>query len=121
MPKDSLGAVLRSWDVLANAATKDEDSLPQVAELGRELAELRRELSRAKARHLDLLAETLKASRHLRETMAQGKSLESRLRNLLKGVYGSDNAQLQRYGISPRREARRRKEKQEEEGEAPSS
>jgi hypothetical protein len=120
VPKDSLGAVLRSWNLLTDAVEKNDSPLPQAAELSRELAELRAELLRAKARHLDLLAQTLQASRHLRETTAKGKSVESRLRSLLKGIYGSDSAQLQRYGIQPRREPRKRKEK-EEEGEAPSS
>ena len=121
MPKDSFGAVLNSWHRLTNAVEKDESSLPNVVELSRELAALREQTIRAKTRHLELVAETLKASRRLRESIAHGKSLESRLRNLIKGLHGSDSTQLHRYGIQPRREPRKRKGKEEGNGEAPSS
>lgn len=121
MPKDAFGAVIQSWNLLAAAVEKEEGYPSHVVELSRELAALREETIRAKARHLDLVAETLKASRHFQESVAYGKVLESRLRNLLKGIHGSDSTHLIRYGIQPRREPRKRKEKGEENGKAPSS
>lgn len=121
MPKDSFAAIINNWERLAEAVKKDEGSPPHVAELGSELAMLREQTILAKTQHMSRVAEALTASRHLQESIEYGRSLESRLRNLVKGLHGSDSAQLYRYGIQPRREPRKPKGKEEEKGEAPSS
>jgi hypothetical protein len=110
VPKDALSDVLQSWDLLAGNLKKNADALPQLQELASDLKEVRQETLRLKSEHQKLQAETLIASRRLQEAVQQGKVVERRLRNHLKGIYGDRAETLIKFGIQPRRDPRKKKE-----------
>lgn len=116
MPKDALSDVLQSWDLLAVNLKKYAETHPQLQELASELQEVRQETLRLKSDHRKLQAETLIASRRLQEEIQKGKTVERRLRNHLKGIYGDRAETLIKFGIQPRRDPRRKKDAAEGEG-----
>lgn len=106
MPKVAIAESLSDWEGLLTSASgiPFDDAL-----LGEQLAELRTLLEKAKelhARRMQLEGERRATARALEEITAQAKTMASRIRSKLRGVYGSNSSQLIRFGIKPRPLAR---------------
>jgi hypothetical protein len=106
MPKVAIAESLSDWEGLLTSASAVplDDAL-----LGEQLEELRTLLEQAKelrARRMQLEGERRAAARALEEITGQAKTIASRIRSKLKGVYGPNSSQLIRFGIKPRPLAR---------------
>jgi hypothetical protein len=106
MPKVSIAESLSDWEgLLTNAGGLPLDE----ALLGENLEELRTLLGQAKelyALRMRLEGERRAAAQALAETTEQAKTIASRIRSKLKGVYGFNSSQLIRFGVKPRPLAR---------------
>ena len=105
MPKVSHAETVMDWHNLIENARQHAD-LPG---LGEKLAALEMLLNRSRelqAHRARLDAESQTATRQLADTERQGKALTSRIRSLLKAVYGTTNDGLLAFGMRPRRLAR---------------
>jgi hypothetical protein len=106
MPKAAIADSLSDWEGLLTSAS----DLPlDDALLGENLEELRTLLERAKelyALRMRLEGERRAAAQALAETSEQAKTIASRIRSKLKGVYGHTSGQLIRFGMKPRPLAR---------------
>jgi hypothetical protein len=106
MPKVSIADSLSDWEgLLASAGSLSLDD----ALLGENLEELRALLDQAKELHalrMHLEGERRAAARALAQTTEQAKTVASRIRSKLKGVYGPNSSQLIRFGVNPRPLAR---------------
>lgn len=105
MPKVSHAETVMDWHKLIENARQHAD-LPG---LGEKLDELEVLLSRARelqAHRARLNAESQTATRQLADTERQGKALTSRIRSLLKAVYGTTNDGVLAFGMRPRPIAR---------------
>lgn len=106
MPKVSIAESLSDWEgLLTNASGLPLDD----ALLGGNLEELRALLEQAKdlyALRMRLEGERRAAAQALAETTEQAKTIASRIRSKLKGVYGYTNPQIIRFGVKPRPLAR---------------
>jgi hypothetical protein len=106
MPKAAIADSLSDWEGLLTSAS----GLPlDDALLGENLEELGTLLEQAKelhARRMRLEGERRAAAQALAETTQQAKTIASRIRSKLKGVYGYTSPQLIRFGIKPRPLAR---------------
>lgn len=105
MPKVSHAVTAMDWHNLIENARQHAD-LPG---LGEQLAELEGLLDRARelqAHRARLNAESQAATRQLADTERQGKALTSRIRSLLKAVYGTTNDGVLAFGMRPRPIAR---------------
>jgi hypothetical protein len=105
MPKVSHAETAMDWHKLIENARQHAD-LPG---LGEKLAELEMLLNRSRelqAHRARLDAESQTATRQLADTERQGKALTSRIRSLLKAVYGTTNDGLLAFGMRPRPLAR---------------
>ena len=106
MPKVAIAESLSDWEGLltsASAVPVDDDLL------GDNLEELRTLLEQAKelyALRMRLEGERRAAAQALAETTEQAKTIASRIRSTLKGVYGFNSSQLIRFGVKPRPLAR---------------
>jgi hypothetical protein len=102
MPKAAIADSLSDWEGLLTSAS----DLPlDDALLGENLEELRTLLERAKelyALRMRLEGERRAAAQALAETSEQAKTIASRIRSKLKGVYGHTSGQLIRFGMKPR-------------------
>jgi hypothetical protein len=106
MPKVAIAESLSDLEGLLTSASgiPFDDAL-----LGEQLAELRALLEQAKelhARRMRLEGERRAAARALEEITGRAKTMASRIRSKLKGVYGPNSSQLIRFGIKPRPLAR---------------
>lgn len=106
MPKVAIAESLSDLEGLLTSASGIplDDAL-----LSRQLEELRTLLARAKelhARRMQLEGERRAAAQALTEITAQAKTMVSRIRSKLKGIYGPNSSQLIRFGIKPRPLAR---------------
>ncbi|HEY0555501.1 MAG TPA: hypothetical protein VGG20_14665 [Thermoanaerobaculia bacterium] len=106
MPKVAVAESLSDWEGLVTSASSAslDDSL-----LGEHLEELRALLKQAKklhARRQRLEGERRATAKALAETTEQAKTVASRIRSKLKGVYGPNSSQLVRFGMKPRPLAR---------------
>ncbi len=106
MPKVSIAESLSDWEgLLTSAGSAPLDD----AVLGGNLEELRTLLEQAKelyALRMRLEGERRAAAQALAETTEQAKTVASRIRSTLKGVYGYTNPQIISFGIKPRPLAR---------------
>lgn len=105
MPKISHADTVMEWQKLIENARRHAD-LPGLAE---QLAKLETLLERAQeiqAHRARLDAESQSATRQLADTKRQGKALTSRIRSLLKAVYGPTSDGLVAFGMRPRPLAR---------------
>ncbi len=106
MPKVAIAESLSDWEGLLTSASAVplDDAL-----LGENLEELRTLLEQAKelyALRMRLEGERRAAAQALAETTEQAKTIASRIRSTLKGVYGFNSSQLIRFGVKPRPLAR---------------
>jgi hypothetical protein len=106
MPKVAIAESLSDWESLLTSASgiPFDDAL-----LGEQLAELRTLLEQAKelhARRMQLEGERRATARALEEITGRAKTMASRIRSKLKGVYGFNSGQLIRFGMKPRPLAR---------------
>ena len=106
MPKAAIADSLSDWEGLLTSAS----GLPLDDRVMREqLEELRTLLAQAKelhARRMQLEGERRAIAQALVEITAQAKTMASRIRSKLKGVYGHTSGQLIRFGMKPRPLAR---------------
>ena len=106
MPKVSTAESLSDWEgLLANVGDLPLDD----ALLGENLEELRTLLAQAKDLHtlrMRLEGERRAAAKALAETTGHAKTVASRIRSKLKGVYGHTSPLLIGFGIKPRPLAR---------------
>ncbi len=106
MPKAAIADSLSDWEGLLTSAS----GLPlDDALLGENLEELRTLLEEAKelhARRMRLEGERRATAQALAETTGKAKTIASRIRSKLKGVYGHTSGQLIRFGMKPRPLAR---------------
>jgi hypothetical protein len=106
MPKVAIAESLSDWEgLLASAGSLSLDD----ALLSENLGELRALLDQAKELHalrMHLEGERRAAARALAQTTEQAKTVASRIRSKLKGVYGPNSSQLIRFGVNPRPLAR---------------
>ena len=106
MPKVAIAESLSDWERLLTSASavQLDDAL-----LGENLEELRILLEQAKELYMlrmRLEGERRAAAQALAETTEQAKTMASRIRSKLKGVYGFNSRQLIRFGVKPRPLAR---------------
>jgi hypothetical protein len=106
MPKVAIAESLSDWEGLVASAS---GVLFDDALLSEQLAELRTLLEQAKglhARRMELEGERRAVAQALTEVTVQAKTIASRIRSKLKGVYGPNSSHLLRFGIKPRPLAR---------------
>ncbi len=106
MPKVAIAESLSDWEGLVSSAS--DLPLDELV-LSEQLAELRTLLVQAKAlyaRRMQLEGERRAAAQALTEITGQAKTVASRIRSKLKGIYGPNSSQLIRFGIKPRPLAR---------------
>jgi hypothetical protein len=103
VPKKSYAETTHDWELLVRSLQDHADELPHLAEAVQELLGLLQEAQRHRTRYLALRGEAQAESRRLQQTLARGRSLESRIRAGIRGVYGFDDPVLLRHGMKPRR------------------
>ncbi|HEX3126576.1 MAG TPA: hypothetical protein VH394_04540 [Thermoanaerobaculia bacterium] len=102
MRKDALAATLLAWMKLIASGREHLEEVPTIGPL---LDALEERLERAKALDLErarLRAEQQRLTRELRETRAEGDELMTRVRNLLRSVFGRESVRLVAHAMRPR-------------------
>lgn len=113
MPKKGFAENTVTWERLSERLKEHAAALPHLQEQRAELEAVIQEARALKSEHLNLTAAALSAARRLRETVARGNQLESRLRLLLKGSLGGQSEKLIQFGVQPRRPRRKKKDDEE--------
>ncbi|HXO18876.1 MAG TPA: hypothetical protein VOA87_03005 [Thermoanaerobaculia bacterium] len=108
MPKSSYARETASWDKLAIALAREAGELP--VELAEHRARLEEVVKRARTLHNRQASQDARlrqTSRELREELALGREIESRVRAYLRGRFGARSVALVGFGGRPLRRRRR--------------
>jgi regulator of replication initiation timing len=108
MRKTSLAEEVTSWEQFVAAAETNAADLPASEELRQELKALATEVRALHQERQALRARLQMLTVQLKEKMARGQDLHSRVRAGAKSVYGSDSAKLHEFGMKPDGRRRRR-------------
>lgn len=107
MKTKAFDAVTVEWEQLLAAVTANQEELPQVEAFRVQLEAHLTDLRALQAQRAALQVKALQATQNLRDALAWGLDLVTRIRDGVRGHYGFRNDKLTEFGIRP---IRKRKE-----------
>jgi hypothetical protein len=109
MPKQAFAESMARWGLLKQGLDANAADLTFLAAEHDRITTLAANLAALNAQQEALKAQTQQVTQALHGGMDQMIELESRVRNSLKGKYGTKNEKLEEFGIKPRRPRTARK------------
>jgi hypothetical protein len=108
MRKTPFGRDVNRWERALAGRTANADDLPTLEEPCRQLEALIPEIKDLYAQRDALKAELLAVQQKIRERIAEGQDLSSRIYFGVRSAYGPDSAKLYEFGMKPDRRFRKR-------------
>jgi hypothetical protein len=113
--RTTFATITAEWEQLLAAVEANRDELPQVEAYRVQLEASLEDLRVLQVQRATLEANRLRATRDLKVSLDRGKALAGRLREWIRGWYGSGDKLIE-FGMKPRRKRRARGRPGKEEG-----
>jgi hypothetical protein len=108
MPNKSLVKWLAEWNGLIAAVDRHEAEVPQLGLFKAALSEALGEIDAARLQRSNLETKRLQSTADLYEAMSSAAEMATRLRSLVKGLFGPQDERLSEFGLKPARRRRRK-------------
>jgi hypothetical protein len=105
--RTTFATITAEWEQLLAAVEANRDELPQVEAFRVQLEASLEDLRALQVQRATLEANRLRATRDLKVSLDRGKALAGRLREWVRGRYGSGDKLIE-FGMKPRRKRRAR-------------